>query len=124
MSRVAKPVMFPGDAIKYLNPSGAAADIEVGDVVTLVNICGIAETDIKKGEAGTLRLNGVWDVAAVTGTAFAVGDVIYWDAVAKNATKVASTTSPAQTNTFLGIAVEPKASAGTSARVKLGYAKV
>ena len=124
MSRVAKPEMFPGDAIKYLHPSTAAADITVGDVVALGSICGIAETNVKKGEYGVLRLNGVWIITAVTGTAFAVGDAVYWDATAKNATKVASTTSPAQTNTFLGIVVEPKVSADAVAHVKLGYANV
>lgn len=124
MSRMAKPVMFPGDAINYLHPASAEADIAVGDVVALVSICGIAETNIKKGERGALRLDGVWDITAVTGTAFAVGDAVYWDSAAKNATKVASTSSPSQTNTFLGIVIMPKASAANVACVKIGYAKV
>lgn len=112
MVRQAMPVQT-GKVIDYTN-SGAAA-ISVGDVVPLVNMCGIAEIDIPVGATGTVAIYGVWELAAETSVAFAVGDTVYWDATNKRLTKTATS------NVFFGVAVAPKDSAGATARCKIGF---
>lgn len=109
MSRIAVEVQ-EGRYIDYV-PSG---DVAVGDVVPLTNVCGVAMTDIATGATGVLALEGIWTVPGVSGTVFAVGDVLYWDASAKNATKTATDNTP------LGIAMTAKLSAGTTCKVRLG----
>lgn len=111
MARQAVPVQA-GKVIDYLN-SGETA-ISVGDIVPLVNLCGIAETDIAAGKSGAVALYGIWEIAAETGTEFSVGDVVYWDAANSRATK------SADGSVFLGVAAAPKASAAALCRVKIG----
>lgn len=89
-----------------------AADVKGGDVVALVNICGVAATDGKIGQTIAVEVEGVFDLPAVSGTAFAVGDALYWNGTA--ATKTATGNAP------LGLAVAPKTSGLTTARVRLG----
>lgn len=113
MSRQAMPVQA-GRVINYMNPSEAAADIKVGDVVALVSMCGIAETNIAKGAIGAVTLEGVWEVPAVSNAAFAVGDVVYWNATSGYVTKTVST------NVFFGIVTETKGASGAKAKVMLG----
>jgi predicted RecA/RadA family phage recombinase len=110
MSRQAMPVQT-GDVIDYVNTTGSL--IEVGSIVPLGSLCGVAETDIEDGRAGAVNIVGVWDVPAVTG-AFNVGDVLYWDATNNKATKTDTGNTP------LGVAVASKSGSGTTARVKLG----
>lgn len=112
MSRIAKPVQY-GDNINYTNPSDAANNIAVGDIVPLINFCAVAITNIKKGETGALQTNGVFQVPAVTDAPFSVGDIVYWDATAKKATKTGTN------NVYLGVVAEAKAQAGATANVKL-----
>ena len=99
-----------GDVIDYT----AAADIAYCDVVPLVTRVGVATEDIASGATGGVAVTGVFEAAAVTGTVFAVGDALYWDATAKKLTKTATDNTPA------GWATEPKISSGTVARVKIG----
>jgi predicted RecA/RadA family phage recombinase len=87
-------------------------------VAPLGTFCGVAETDIPAGEIGTVAITKVWDVPAVSGTAFSVGDTLYWDAPNKRATKTATNNTP------LGVCVAPKASGQTIARVKIGVFSV
>jgi predicted RecA/RadA family phage recombinase len=110
MSRQAMPVQT-GNVIDYTNTTGAL--IPVGDIIPLGTICGVAETDIEDGRIGVVNIVGVWDVPSVTG-AFDVGDLLYWDAVAKKATKTDTDNTP------LGITVASKGASATTARVKLG----
>ncbi|MDR1495716.1 MAG: DUF2190 family protein [Clostridiales Family XIII bacterium] len=112
MSRIAKPVQT-GDVIDFIN--NTANPIAVGDVVPLKTFCGVAEIDIPVGEAGTVAITKVWDVPAVSGTAFDVGDVLFWNATNKQATL--TTTS----NTPVGVCVAPKATGQTVARVKISH---
>ena len=111
MNRIANPVQT-GEVIDYTN--SGTDPIAVGDVVVLATFCGIAETDIPVGEMGAVAITKVWEVPSVSGTAFAVGDVLYWDATAKKTTKTAGT------NVRLGVCVEPKATGGLKTRVKVG----
>ena len=113
MSRQAMPVQA-GRVINYLNPSDAAADIKVGDVVGLVSMCGIAEANIPKGATGAVTLEGVWEVKAVTNAAFAVGDVVYWNAENGYVTKTPTN------NVFFGIVIEAKGTTAAKAKVMLG----
>ncbi|PKL04719.1 MAG: hypothetical protein CVV54_04355 [Synergistetes bacterium HGW-Synergistetes-1] len=113
MSRQAMPVQA-GRVINYLNPSDAAADIKVGDVVGLVSMCGISETNISKGATGAVVLEGVWEVKAVTNAAFAVGDVVYWNAENGYVTKTPTN------NVFFGIVIEAKGTTAAKAKVMLG----
>jgi len=111
--RQAMPVQA-GRVINYLNPSDAAADIKVGDVVGLVSMCGISETNISKGATGAVVLEGVWEVKAVTNASFAVGDVVYWNAENGYVTKTSTN------NVFFGIVIEAKGTTAAKAKVMLG----
>jgi predicted RecA/RadA family phage recombinase len=112
MSRIAKPVQT-GEAIDFINST--PSEIAVGDVVPLKTFCGIAETDIPAGEPGVVAITKVWEVPAISGTAFGVGVIVFWDAVNKRATLTATNNTP------LGVCVAPKASGQTSASVKIAH---
>lgn len=92
----------------------AAADIAYGAVVPLVTRVGVALENITNGTTGSVAVTGVFEAAAVTGTAFAVGDTLYWDNTAKKLTKTSTDNTPA------GWATEVKASATAMACVKIG----
>ena len=70
-----------GDAIDHT----PAADVAAGDVVVIGKIVGVAKLDIKAGELGALALTGVYEVAKASGTAFAAGAEVGWDAASKKA---------------------------------------
>ena len=89
-----------------------AADVKGGDVVALGNICGVAVTDGTTGQTIAVEVEGVFDLPAVSGTAFIVGDALYWNGTA--ATKTATGNPP------LGLAVQAKTTGSTTARVRLG----
>lgn len=87
------------------------ANVAVGDVVVIGSKIGIALTAGSTGDTIAVKTNGVWTMAAVTGTAFSVGDTLYWDDTANNLTKTSTS------NTLVGVALEAKESAGTTAKV-------
>jgi len=94
----------------------ATADISVGDVVELGTAAvGIAQTDIASGDIGAIVTAGLFDVAAETGVAWAIGDIIYWD----NANNVATKT--ATDNARAGVAVQAKLTATAIGRISLNY---
>lgn len=99
-----------GDTIDFT----AAADVAYNDVVSLGTRVGVALENIPNGATGSVAVTGVFEAAAVTGSAFAVGDALYWDNTAKKLTKTTTDNIPA------GWATEPKASAAAIARVKIG----
>lgn len=66
-----------GDRIDYTNSSGS--DISAGDVINLGSRIGIALTDIADGETGAVKVEGIFKIAAITGTAFSIGNKLYWD---------------------------------------------
>lgn len=109
--RQAMPVQS-GRVIDYTN-SGEA--IAAGDVVPLVSFCGIAEDDIAEGATGAVALDGVWEIAADNSAEFKVGDLLYWDADGKKLTKTADK------HVLAGVCVAAKESAGTLAKVKIGF---
>lgn len=99
-----------GENIDYT----AAADIAYGAIVPMVTRIGVALEDIAIGATGSVTVTGVFEAAAVTGTAFVVGDQLYWDDTAGKLTKTSTDNTPA------GWATEAKASAAAKARVKIG----
>ena len=111
MSRIAMPVQT-GEVIDYKN--SGTEQINAGDVVPMVKVCGIAEINIAPGETGSVAITKIWEVPSVSGTAFVVGDVIFWDTTAKKATKTATSNTP------LGLCVAPKTAGEVRTRVKIG----
>ena len=101
-----------GAKMDYTN--GGAAAIGYMDIVPLVTRVAVAMEDIAIGAVGALDTEGVYEAAAVTGTAFAAGDQLYWDATNSRLTKTATDNTPA------GYAFAPKLAAGTTALVKIG----
>lgn len=100
-------IRSPASQIKTLQMSHTAAT--TAHVPVVIN----AHVLIPTSTAGANELNGfTYDAefsgaAKVSGTAFAVGDKLYWDDAAKNVTKTATD------NTAIGYAIEPAASADT-----------
>lgn len=77
--------------------------------------CGVAVADIAAAATGGAYVEGVFELPANAGTGltFAVGDILYRNSSTAALTK--STTG----NTKVGMCVEAKAAAGTTAKVKL-----
>ena len=98
---------------KVLNIT-AGANYSVGDVVPLgVNAVGIALTDIDSGDIGAVRVDGVYQIAAVNNSAFTIGEKLFWDTSAEKLTDTATN------NIAVGLCVEAKAETGTTAKVLL-----
>ncbi len=100
-----------GAAIDYT----PGADIPAGTVVVQGDLVGTTRVDLKSGQLGSLAVQGVFDFpkAAGAGTAFTVGTLAYWDAVAKVATKTAAG------NKVIGKAVRAAADADITVRIRM-----
>jgi len=92
----------------------ASADIQYGAVVALSTRIGIAREEIASGDTGSVAVTGVWELPAVSGTAFTVGEALYWDATNSCLTTTSDSNTPA------GWCFEAKESATTTAIVKIG----
>lgn len=99
-----------GETIDYLN--NGETDIKANDVVSLGTRIGIAGCDIPVGATGSVHVIGVYDIPASTSEAYVVGQAVYWKDAA--ITSVSTDAVPA------GWVVEPKATAKSLARVKIG----
>lgn len=98
-----------GKAINY-TPTAAVTG---GSAVVLGAHIGIAATDIAANDTGAVSLEGVYELKAESAVAFAIGDDLYWDATNSQLTKTAGAVKA-------GMAFAAKASADTTAQVKLG----
>lgn len=76
-------------------------------------IIAIASLDAASGATVAGYTLGVFDAASDTGTAWAVGDVVYWDDTNKRFTKTSTS------NTKAGYVVAAKASGDVTGRVRL-----
>lgn len=87
----------------------ATAPVKVGDIVEVGKLHGVALTDIAKGEVGTVKVTGVFKVAANKADTYAVGDLVQFltDKAVKTGGKV------------LGMAVEPKTATQETVTVML-----
>lgn len=101
-----------GALIDYNN--GGVAAIEYGDIIPLVSRIGVAAENIAVGADGSVSLEGVYIIPAITTAAFAVGDLLYFDATAGKVTKTATDNTPA------GTCVAVKAQATDTAAVRIG----
>ena len=98
-----------GQVLQYTNSGSAIAS---GDVVIIGSLAGVALVDIANGATGSVRIDGVFEVAKTTGTAYVQGDELFWNTGTAKATKTA-------TDYPLGIAFEAAASGDALCLVKL-----
>lgn len=99
---------------KTLTITNGATAIESGDAVVVGGKLYVAKADIAANVDGELLCEGVVELAKVSGTAFSIGDKLFWDASALNLTKVATGNAPA------GVCWEAAGSSAVLAKVKLG----
>lgn len=105
-----KNFIQPGDTLTVPAPSGGVVS---GGVVVLGSIIGVATTTAAVGLPVALKTTGVFEFPKVSAQAWAVGDKIYWDGTAGNATTSATST------TLLGVATEVAANPSAVGRVRL-----
>ena len=101
-----------GNVMDYTN--GGTEAIAYLEVVPLVTRIGIAQEPIAVGATGSVGLDGVYQLPADSTAAFVAGDALYWDDTANKLTKTATDHTPA------GFAFAAKATAGTTAAVRIG----
>jgi predicted RecA/RadA family phage recombinase len=91
------------------------ADIAAGEVVVQGDLVGVARLDIPAGNRGALAVEGVFDFAKATGTgtAIAVGAIVYWNDAANQAT------TSATGNKQLGKCVQAAGNNDATVRVRL-----
>lgn len=77
---------FDGKIMEYAN--GTASDISSGDIVPLESRIAIAVVDIADGSAGSVDLEGVFEVPKTAPEVIAQGDHLYFDTVTKLITGV------------------------------------
>lgn len=104
-----------GDTIDYVNSTGGA--IPHNNVVVLTNRIGVSLETIAEDATGGVRVTGVFELPSVENAAFAVGDILFWDADNEVLTKTEAG------NAYAGWCTEVKATAGATARVKLDGVK-
>lgn len=106
-----KTYVQPGNTLPLTAPYAVTS----GDGILVGSLFGIAAGDAASGEEVETALVGVYDLKKVGTQAWAVGDKIYWDNTAREATKTATA------NTLIGVAVAAVAggAADTVGRVRL-----
>jgi predicted RecA/RadA family phage recombinase len=55
-------------------------DIAAGSVVIQGSLTGIALRDLPAGQLGSLQVDGVFEIAKLSGDVFTAGTKVYWDA--------------------------------------------
>jgi len=91
-----KNYIQPGNTVTLLAPYAVAS----GDGMLVGAVFGVATAAAGNGEAVEACLVGVFDLKKTASQAWAVGDKVYWDNTAKEATKTAVG------NTLIGVALE------------------
>lgn len=86
-----------------------AGDVNVGDVIPMGVMVGVAVTSGLTGEVIAVKITGVWQITAATADAIAVGDQLYFDAT----NRVLTTVSTAMTIAGKAISAKAGATAGT-----------
>jgi predicted RecA/RadA family phage recombinase len=96
-------------------PLPAPYAVASGDGLLVGAIFGLATGSASAGESVEATLVGVFDIKKTPSQAWAIGDKIYWDNVAKEATKTATN------NTLIGAAIEAvgNSASETTGRVRL-----
>lgn len=101
-----------GKILSWTNDTGA--DVASGDFVIINGRVGVACGDIADGAQGSVEFEGVFEGAASTAVTIEVGDPLYI-----KGTGTLSNVRPGG-GSYAGRAVEAKASAGTTVKVRLG----
>ncbi|WP_342106302.1 DUF2190 family protein [Methylobacterium sp. SI9] len=99
-----------GDTITAPAPAGGAVS---GLPVIIGLLIGIATTTVAAGINVAVKTSGVFELPKVSAQAWTIGQAIYWDPVAGNATTSNTST------TLLGYASEPSANPSAVGRVRL-----
>lgn len=102
-----------GKALDYIN-NDRYNTVYYGDIVVIGSLVGVAECDIPVGGLGAVSISGVYEMPSDTGTAYAQGDALYWDASNKRVTKTSDS------NTACGHAAAAKTSSAGRALVRIG----
>lgn len=100
-----------GDILTVAAPAGGVSS---GDPVLVGSIFGVASCTAAQAADVEIVTEGVFTLPKATGAAWAVGDVVYWDATAKNITKTSTA------NTKVGVATAVAASGDATGNVKIG----
>lgn len=98
-----------GENLNYVNPTDAV--IEAGTVIAIGTHAAVAATRIEPGELGSVTTTGVFTVAKDT-SAFAMGDIVYYDDAADAATAT-------EKDVILGYCTADAAADATEVSVKL-----
>lgn len=100
---------------KHITVPAAPRTLESGEGVQIgAALFGAATGPVASGEELVIATEGVVELVKVTGTAFGLGDVLYWDNAAFNLTKDEAD------HLAVGICVQAAGSDATVARIKLG----
>ena len=102
-----------GESLNYRNKGSEL--IRYGEVVVLEERIGVAGIDIPAGSLGTVGVSGVYEMPAETGTAFQMGQTLWWDTENKRLTA----TKAADGAILAGYAAEAKAAESAAALCKL-----
>lgn len=92
--------------------------ISSGGGALVGSIFGVAAADVAGGAEGEFQVEGVFDLGRETGggTAWSVGDLVYWDNTNKRTTKTSTG------NKLIGVAVKAAADGDATGRVRLNGA--
>lgn len=90
----------------------AGSNLAGGAVVVQGTQVGITKVAVANGTAGTLHVQGVFDIDCATGTTFSAGALLYWNA----GSGLITTTN---TDVLIGRAAVAKTSGQLKARVRL-----
>lgn len=104
-----------GDKITLTAPTGGyPINVAVPVVTGTTGFVAVPLDTIAAGDTGPAYVTGVHELSALTGTAFTLGQLLYWDNTNKRLTNASTG------NTRVGRAWAAKASATATATVKLG----
>lgn len=106
---MAKKFVQPGEVWDHTPVANVASDA----VVVMGEVVGVALTDIKAGEIGSVQVSGVWELPKLSGDNVAQGATLYWDPANNRLTTTAGSLKVA------GAAVAAAGAGTTIARVKL-----
>ncbi len=109
-----KNYVQPGKTLTLTAPYAVSS----GGGALVGSIFGVAAGDVASGAEGEFQVEGVFDLDRTTGagTAWSVGDLVYWDNTNKKTTKTATG------NKLIGVAAKAAADGDATGRVRLNGA--
>lgn len=99
-----------GHALDYVAPAGGVVS---GLALLIATILVIPSTTKAEGQSFSGWIEGVYTLPCATGTAWAMHDVLYWDATNKRLTTTATN------NAKVGMAAAPKPAGDAFGNIKL-----